>query len=745
VQGARPFGLAWSPDAALVAVGFEDRLRVELLAVAPDLRLVHAPDTAGLQGEGLPAVAWAADGQGGVQLHAAGYARGPQGFVVRRWLDFGLGPPADIAAARDAVAQLLPLPTGGVAFAAADPGWGRLAADGALALAPQPPRGDFRVTGATLAASADGLRLRFALRADAPPLVFDAGWGRLELAAGDATGFLPARTQSARLPVADWRNGNRPRLGRTPLALGEGEFARSLAILPREDGFLLGTDTHIRLFDAQGRQLDAITTQGAVWGLTVAGSVAVAALGDGTLRWYDQEGGAMRERAALFVHADGRRWVLWTPEGLFDHSPAGGQDLVGVHLNNGRAQTPEWASFAQAYRALYAPAAVRARIGGDSAPARERLAALGDVRARIGRLPVLQPDVAAVITPEGEQTLDWAVREIPAEAAALRLGFTARDRGLGIGPLDVMVNDRIAARIEAARGETTVEVPLDPGPNRIVTRLYAEDRTLFAEGPSLDLRRPGDRVPPPDAGRLVVLAVGVDQYADPRLNLRFAVADARGVAEALRAAGRGLFREVSVTLLTDAEATRRGVLEALAAVAARTVPSDTLVVYLAGHGVLSQPDRRFLFLPSDVRDTSDWGALRRATIDDEALVAAIARIRARDGFLFVDTCYAGQIAVDSLAAIGNETGRFLLTASTSVQEALDSYDGRNGVFAHAVLEGLSGRAAVDAEGRVSALALGEWVTRRVPQLAAEKRHSQNAVFRTAQRDLRSFPLAAVAR
>jgi len=335
------------------------------------------------------------------------------------------------------------------------------------------------------------------------------------------------------------------------------------------------------------------------------------------------------------------------------------------------------------------------------------------------------------------------------EAAALRLGFAARDRGLGIGPLDVLVNDRIAARIEAAAvaaaDPITVEVPLDPGPNRVVTRLYAEDRTLFAEGPSLDLRRPGDRVPPAGAGRLVVLAIGVDRYANETLNLRFAVADARSVAEMLRAGGRGLFDEVSVTLLTDGQATRRGMLEAMAAAAARTAPGDTFAFYVAGHGVLTEPDRRFLFLPADVSDTSSWEALRRAALDEDALVSALARIRARDGFLFVDTCYAGKIAVDSLAAIGNETGRFLLTASTSVQQALDSYDGRNGVFAYAVLEGLRGRAAVDAEGRVSALALGEWVTRRVPQLAAEKQHNQNAVFRTAQRDLRSFPLAAVAR
>ena len=80
-----------------------------------------------------------------------------------------------------------------------------------------------------------------------------------------------------------------------------------------------------------------------------------------------------------------------------------------------------------------------------------------------------------------------------------------------------------------------------------------------------------------------------------------------------------------------------------------------------------------------------------------------------------------------------------------MQEALDSYDDRNGVFAYAVMEGLRGRAAADAEGRVTALALGEWVMRRVPQLAREKGHQQNAVFRAAQRDLRSFPLAAVTR
>lgn len=766
LANARPFGLTWSPDGGLIALGFEDRLRVEVLA-SNDLRALFTPDVTGLAGEGLPAVTWAQDGRGGVQLHAAGYARlavaargiavpgaAPRAeFVIRRWGDYGLGGFTDVAAARDAIAHLLPLPGGGLAFAAADPGWGLLAPDGRLAIAPRPPGADFRNTGAGLAVSADGTRLRVALRQDAAPLVFDALSGTLGAAASQ--GFATARTESAKLVVSDWRNANRPRLGRTPLALGAGEFARSLALLDGDTGLLLGTDNHLRLFDAAGRALASLPVPGAVWGLALAGDVAVGALGDGTLRWWRIGAAGITEQAALFIHASSQRWVLWTPEGLFDHAPNGGQELVGLHLNGGRAQTPEWASFQQAYRALYAPTAVRARIAGDGAPARARLVQLGELRARVGRLPQLAPQSACAVTPTGCVDLAWDSRSLPDGATALRLRFATTDRGLGLGPLDVLVNDRIAARAEPElapgtrsgavlqeTGTLEAEVPLDPGANRITTRLYAEDRALFAEGPAMDLRRSGSQAPP-EAGRLVVLAIGINRYANPALNLNFAVPDAEAVARALRARSGNLFRDVQVTVLRDAQATRRGVLAALEDLARTTQPQDTFVLYLGGHGVRTEPDQRFLFLPHDATEIGNWTALRRQGIEDSVLVAAIARIRARDGLLLLDTCHAGQLTMDQLSALGNETGRFLLAASTSVQEALDSYDDRNGVFAFAVLEALSGRAAADGEGRISALALGEWVMRRVPQLAAEKRHRQDAVFRTASRDLRSFSLAIV--
>ena len=671
-----------------------------------------------------------------MQLLAAGF--GPQRGIVLRWADFGLGPARDLAASPDSILHLLPLPQGGAAFAAADPGWGVVGPDGTLARAPRPPLSDAREARGGLAVSADGRTIEW-----------PGAQGRLRFEL-DGRGLVPARgagvassaVSAPGLSLADWRDSPAPKLNGQALALGRGEISRSAAIAG--DRLLLGTDTHRRLFDRRGRQLPEAAVTGAAWALAVApaASVAVAALGDGTLRWFDLDGERpLAERGALFVHADGARWALFTPEGFFDHAEGGGQHLMGVHLNRGAAEQPDWASFTQAYRALYAPAVVRARLAGDVTAARRRLAELGDLRAVIARQPRVTVTGLCVPDVSGECRALEAESSQPHGLSRVRIRLRLEDRGLGLGPVDVFRNGRNVGRVDpAGLAEIGIDVALDPGVNTLQARAWDQAVRLFAETPVLRLDAGGveDR-----AARLFIMAVGVDRYRNPQLALRFAAADATTVAQALRDGAVGLFASAEVTVLTDEAATREGILAALERLSREIGPQDTFLLYLAGHGVKTEPDERFLFLPQDVEDASSWEALRRQGLSDEVLVGALSRIRARNGFLFMDTCYAGQVAVDALASVGNETGRYLLTASTSVQEALDSYDDRNGVFAVAVRKALTGRAGRDERGIVSALALGEYVSRRVGVLAREKSHAQDAVFRTAQRDLRSFPIARV--
>ncbi|MGE0718291.1 MAG: hypothetical protein AB7P02_22785, partial [Alphaproteobacteria bacterium] len=82
-------------------------------------------------------------------------------------------------------------------------------------------------------------------------------------------------------------------------------------------------------------------------------------------------------------------------------------------------------------------------------------------------------------------------------------------------------------------------------------------------------------------------------------------------------------------------------------------------------------------------------------------------------------------------------------AATSVQEALDSYDNKNGVFATAVLRGLGGAAVRPGDATVNNFDLGFYVKGTVQKLALEKRHHQRAQFKVAADDAEPFPIARV--
>jgi len=754
--GLRPWGLAVSPDGDLLAVTYEnaDRqgsLHLDVLA-AGTLAHAFSPETAGLKGEGLLSAAWMADVRGGVQLLAGGYARGAGGNVIRRWADFGMGAPTDLEAARDTILHILAVPGGGAVYSAEDPGWGRIAPDGRVAYRPQPPMVDLRpAREQRLAVSADGTIIEFS--AGPGTLHFDAV-ARTLAPASKLDGNLTAAIVSAPgLSISGWLDTSAPRLNGVVLALERNEISRSLALLPDGRGVLLGTDTHLRLFGRDARPIGAVATPAAAWAVTVSadGRFAIAALLDGTLRWYGLTPDApLAERAALFSHADGQHWVLFTPEGFFDDGDRGGEALVGVHLNRARNQQPEWISFSQAYRALYAPAVVQARLHGDPAPARAHAAELGDLRLRLVQQPLVELANPCVPGSGGAcEPLELGrglAPVIPAGATTLRLGVKVTDRGAGVGHLDVFVNKRNTGRHPPppAAATTTIDVPLDPGANAVQLRAYDGTGTIFSETPPLVLASAGNGSGD-TRGRLYVLAIGIDHFASPQLTLHNAVADARTFVDVVRRAATPLYRSVEITLLVDSQATRAGIMAAFNLLSQQVRSGDTFLFYVASHGDRGELDGRFLLIPEDESDISSAATIARDAIGENTLVAALARIPARDALLFLDTCHSGTVTADNLANVGHETGRYLLAAASSLQEALDSYDNRNGVFVYAVREGLSGKAATDPDGTVSALALGEYVSRRVGQLAREKKYQQDAQFKAAERELRSFPIGRVVR
>ena len=199
--------------------------------------------------------------------------------------------------------------------------------------------------------AADGRSVRFGLGYGAKaPVLFDLAAFRLADVPQTPAGFAPPRTSG--LAVSDWEDSTAPKLNGRPIALEDYERSRALAIAPDASRFVLGTEWLLRAYRADGGELWKKAISGIAWGVNISGNgkLVVAAYADGTIRWHRLSDG--QELLALFVHAEDRRYIAWTPQGYYAASP-GGEDLIGWHVNRGFDTAPDFypaSTFASTFR-----------------------------------------------------------------------------------------------------------------------------------------------------------------------------------------------------------------------------------------------------------------------------------------------------------------------------------------------------------------------------------------------------------
>lgn len=393
LSGKQPYSVAFSADGRRLAVGYNDAAQVDVLS-GDTLAPLFSPNAAGLATGSLSQVAWS--GSGADEKLAAAGSASPDGKapVLRQWGNGGRGAPVDTVVSRNLITHLRPTDTGGLLFAAADPVWGRLDGQGRALYAKPSVTGDFRdIYRGRFQLSPDGLVVDFGMEpGGGRPFRFDVRDGRLVANPPAGPGFTGPRDAADALKVTDWRNASAPKINGKPIPLEAGERSLSVDVIAQEKRALIGSDFALRLVDAQGREIASVQTPAEVWGVVAAanGRLAVAALGDGTLRWYSLAGGLrpLEELAALFPHSDGLRWVQWTPEGFFTHPQTGGQDLVGFHLNSSKKGAPLWVEFKQVYPVLYAPELVRDRVAQvNREELNRRVSRIGDLRRLTQRAP----------------------------------------------------------------------------------------------------------------------------------------------------------------------------------------------------------------------------------------------------------------------------------------------------------------------------------------------------------------------
>ena len=307
------------------------------------------------------------------------------------------------------------------------------------------------------------------------------------------------------------------------------------------------------------------------------------------------------------------------------------------------------------------------------------------------------------------------------------------NRGGGIGRIEWRINGVTvavdAAPAAAAAGQPlrlTRTLALDEGDNEIEVVGYNAQNLLASVPARASVTGAATGRTP---ARLYVLAVGLNEYADRELKLSYAVPDAKALAEALGAAGKGLYEAVEVTLVEDAAVNRERLAASFAALAHKVRPTDVFAFFIAGHG--KTVDGRYYFIPRDFRRAGERITQRDVQaqgIAQEEWQAWFAGIPARKSMLIFDTCESGTLTGDTreteLLARGaandrlaQATGRSILTASSGSADALEGYRG-HGLFTYNLLEALE-RADGDGNGTIEVAELATYVYAAVTALSVQ--------------------------
>ena len=457
--------------------------------------------------------------------------------------------------------------------------------------------------------------------------------------------------------------------------------------------------------------------------LTADGRTAAAKVGVAAGR-YDLRAG--KETAQFLSFADGE-WIIITPEGYYNTSP-GGERHLSVRVNN---QVYGIENYREAF---FRPDLVRLALSGGSL---QDFRKLGDVG--------LPPAVKIVDTPPS----------VGADEVTLRLRL--EDQGGGIGDIRLYLNgtavimDSRAVSIRPKSGaaiEKTYPLKLTNGKNVIKAVAFNSDNSMQSNEATLEVTARFAQAAKPSLSALVI---GINDFINPKLKLQYPAADAKLFADTLTSVAEGLFDRVTIkTLMTTEETTREAILREIKTFQSLR-PDDLFVFYIASHGTVDEGEY-FLI-------TSNVGSLRTEKLKTDAisqhqLKDAIANIPATKKLILIDTCNAGalgeaiQVAMltrgmsedTALKILSRAVGSTILSASTSLQEALEGYQG-HGLFTYVLTEGLKGKADKGKTGYIKTTELADYVDTEVPALA--EKVFKRAQYPTISISGRAFPIGRV--
>lgn len=403
------------------------------------------------------------------------------------------------------------------------------------------------------------------------------------------------------------------------------------------------------------------------------------------------------------IHFGDKDWMVKNPEGYFNATDGAREH---IHFVDGMKTYAVDQFFEEYYRPDLLPKIFQNR-GGSKEESKGGLQ---------GKLQSSPPPVLRVAF-------------VPAqEAGKGDLYVRLTDAGGGVENVKIYHNgkslpvDRSQLQLPKSREQTTtfkLPVTLVGGSNVFTASASNKDK-VEASSPAVEYT--SDHITKNSVCYLV--AVGINQYKNPRMVLTYARPDAESFIETMEKKGT-LFKNVELHTLYDQEASRANILKKLDDLAGKIHPEDVFVFYYAGHG--SMVDNQFYFIPTESLRLYDAGSLKDDAIDASVLQEKLKNIRALKQLIIMDACQSGG-SVELLATRGaseekaiaqlsRSAGIHVMASAGSDQFATEFAELGHGLFTYLLLKALQGDAdGAPKDGKVTIYELKSYLDDQVPEM-----------------------------
>ncbi len=224
--------------------------------------------------------------------------------------------------------------------------------------------------------------------------------------------------------------------------------------------------------------------------------------------------------------------------------------------------------------------------------------------------------------------------------------------------------------------------------------------------------------------RLFAMVIGVNNYKDPKLNLKYPVKDSRDLGAAIEQSAKKLLGNNNVFMyIVNSEVTpgngfstpeKEGIRRAFADIGSKARPEDVILIFFAGHGVMEgETDKMFTFLTAEASQINLAGISTRE-LREWLSYDGPYKMLANKTILIFDACNSGQATHELMALarsdddtkrirqvedLKDKSGMFILAASAPNQYAYELPQYEQGLLTYSLLYVLKNNPDILDDGR----------------------------------------------